>query len=130
VKVVQGLPAEWGVCSHTIVLNNSLTALSYHNNAIAVGLQSGDIIILSAITGGQMGIFSGHTDTVVSLVFFPDGTSLVSGSLDCAVKLWDIQTGGVVKTFSGHTGEVWSVSISADCTRIASGSSDNTICLC
>jgi len=53
--------------------------------------------------------------------------SLVSGSDDGSVKLWDVQTGGVVKTFHGHTQPVWSVSISADYTMIASGSTDNTI---
>ena len=61
------------------------------------------------------------------VAFSLDGTSLVSGSDDYTVELWDVQTGGVVKTFSGHTDWVWSVSISADCTTIASGSSDNTL---
>jgi len=63
---------------------------------------------------------------VRSLTFSSDGTSLVSGSYDKTVKLWDVQTGGVVKTFHGHTGKIRSVSISADHTTIASGSEDRT----
>jgi WD40 repeat protein len=66
---------------------------------------------------------------VWSVVFSSDGRSLVSGSDDRTVKLWDVQTGGVVKTFHGHTNAVYSVSISADHTRIVSGSKDSTICL-
>ena len=84
-------------------------------------------MILSAITGSQAAVLSGHTGPVKSLAFSSDGTSLVSGSDDKTVKFWDVQTGGVVKTFHGHTKWVTSVSISADCTMIASGSNDSTI---
>ena len=94
---------------------------------IAVCLISGDIVILDGITGTQAAIISGHTSCVRSLAFLQDGTSVVSGSYDNTIKLWDVQTGGIVKTFHGHTKEVYSVSISADCTIIASGSEDRTI---
>jgi len=129
VKLVRGLPGEWGTCSRTVLFDYVPRTLSYGNNTIAVGLTSGDIIILDAITGSQAAILSGHTAPAGSLAFSPDGTSLVSGSYDKTVKLWDMQTGGVVKTFYGHTYKVLSVSISSDCTRIASGSYDWTICL-
>ena len=129
VRVVKGLSAKWGACSHTVLLNDHILALSYYNNMVAVGSISGNIIILNAITGNQMAVFSAHTEGVNSLTFSLDGSSLVSGSDDCTIKLWDVQTGGVVKTFSGHTGYIWSVSISQDLTIIASGSSDGTICM-
>jgi len=92
-----------------------------------VGLDSGRIIILDAITGTHVYGLSGHTDCVTSLTFSLDGTLLVSGSDDETIKLWDMQTGGVIRTFSGHTDYVCSVSISLDCTSIASGSVDSTI---
>jgi len=120
--VVRGLPAEWGMCSRTVLLNSHPWTLSYWNNTIAVGSEDRDILILDAITGSQMAVLSGHTDAVRSLTFSSDGTSLVSGSHDMTVKLWDVQTGGVVKTFHGHTDRVRSVSISVDHTTIAAGS--------
>ena len=76
------------------------------------------------ITGSQTATLSGHIDVVVSAVFSSDGRSLVSGSDDRTVKLWDMQTGGAIKIFSGHTEIVHSASISVDCTTIASGSHD------
>ena len=127
--VVKGVSAGWGTCFRTVSLDGHGLALTCWKDTIAVGLESNSIIILSAITGIQMAILSGHTRSVGSLVFSLDGTSLVSGSNDRTIKLWDMQTGGVVKTFKGHTGKVYSVSISADSSTIASGSWDKTICL-
>jgi WD40 repeat protein len=127
VKVVKGFPDGWGTHSRTVKLDSVPQALACWKDTLAVGLDSGDILFLSAITGSQVAVLSGHTGEVTSLAFFPDGTSLVSGGGDSTVKLWDVQTGGVVKTFHGHTKEVSSVSISANCTTIASGSGDNTI---
>jgi WD40 repeat protein len=94
---------------------------------VAVGLRSGDIITLDVVTGSQLAVLSGHTNWVRSITFSSDGTSLVSGSWDKTLKLWDVQTGGVIKTFHGHTGWIYSVSISFNYTTIASGSHDRTI---
>ena len=129
VRIVKGLQAEWGVCFRTVTLGDSPFTLACWKDIIAVGCYAGDIIFLNGITGSQIAILSGHSSIVKCLAFSSDGTSLVSGSYDKTVKLWDVQTGGVVKTFHGHTHNVCSVSISADSTMIASGSDDKTICL-
>ena len=127
-KVVKGVPAQWGACSHTVPLGEIVQTLSCYNNSIAIGSGSSDIIILDAVTGSQIAVLSGHTAWVPCLNFSSDGKSLVSGSGDKTVKLWDVQTGGVVKTFYNHTLHVLSVSISEDCTKIAS-ESDSTVYL-
>ena len=129
VKVVKGLPAEWETSFRTVTFDGQSMSLAYWKDTIAVGLRSGDIIILDGITGSQTAVFSGHTDGVGSITFLSDGKSLVSGSRDTTIKLWDMQTGGIVKTFLGHTDLVDSVSISPDWTVIASGSRDQKICL-
>ena len=127
VKVVKGLPAGWSICSRTVSLGTKIYEISYLNDTVAVGSGHRDIIILDAITGTQKTILSGHTDEVWSVAFSSDGRSLVSGSVDKTVKLWDMQTGGAVMTFYGHTDLVRSVSISVNCTTIASGSFDETV---
>ena len=129
VKVVKGLPTEWGVCSRTVFLDSITWTLSHHNSSIAIGSNSGDIIILDSTTGTQRAALSGHTNTISCVEFSSDGTFLVSGSSDGTIKLWDIQTGGVVRTFSGRTKQVQYISISVDCTKIVSGSHDYTMCL-
>jgi WD40 repeat protein len=127
VKVIRGLSAGWGICFRTVLFDMYTGALACGKDTIAVGLEFGGIVTLNAVTGSQIGVLSGHTDWVASLTFSQDGISLVSGSHDKTVKLWDMQTGGVIKTFQGHTNWVLSVSISPDCTTIASGSTDKTI---
>jgi WD40 repeat protein len=127
VQVVKGLPAEWGTCSRTVILDGTPQALACWKDTMVVGLRSSDIIILNTITGSQVAVLSGHTRWVRSLTFSSDGASIVSGGDDEALKLWDVQTGGIVKTFHGHTNHIHSVSISADSTMIASGSWDRTI---
>jgi WD40 repeat protein len=127
VRVVKGLPVEWKLSSHNVRLNNLPQALACQKNIIAVGLFHGDITILNAITGSKVALLSGHSKRVTSLTFSLDGTSIVSGSWDKTLKLWDVQTGGIIKTFCGHTDWVLSVSISANYTTISSGSRDKTI---
>ncbi|KAG2069071.1 hypothetical protein BDR04DRAFT_1157151, partial [Suillus decipiens] len=70
----------------------------------------------------------GHTDSVLSVSFSPDGTRIVTGSQDQTVRLWDAATGQPVgEPLRGHTEEVSSVSFSPDGTRIVSGSWDQTV---
>jgi len=126
---VKGRPDKWGTCSREVSFNHPPEALAYCKDIVTVGLGSGDIVILDAITGACRSVLRGHTDGVISLAFSSDGALLASGSNDNTVKLWDVQTGGVVKTFCSDAHRPCSVSISPDTIMIASGSHNNAICL-
>ena len=118
VKVVKGFQTTWGVCSRTVSFDDPPETLAHWNDMVAVGFQSGQIIILDAVTGIQMSVLSGHTQLASALTFSLDGTYLVSGSNDNVIKLWDIQTGGVIRTFRA-TDYPSSISISVDNGTIA-----------
>jgi len=70
---------------------------------------------------------SGHTGSVNSVAFSPDGRSALSGSADRTLKLWDVASGKEIRTFSGDTGSVFSVAFSPDGRSVLSGSDDNTL---
>ena len=64
---------------------------------------------------------------VWSVAFSPDGTRLISGYMDRALKLWDAAGGQLIRTFEGHSGEVLSVAFSSDGMRLLSGGWDRTV---
>ncbi|MHC5934623.1 protein kinase domain-containing protein [Nostoc sp.] len=70
---------------------------------------------------------TGHSGMVVSVAISPDGKTLVSGSYDYTIKLWNLATGEEIRTFTGHSNFVHSVAISPDGKTLASGSVDTTI---
>ena len=64
---------------------------------------------------------TGHSSSVFSVAFSPDGKTLASGSLDFTVKLWDVSTGKELRTLEGHALEVYSVAFSPNGKILASG---------
>lgn len=120
------LPDQWNMCSRTILIDYPYSFACW-GAMIAVGLDSGEVVIFDVITGRRTSVLSSHTDSVWSLSFSPDGSLLASGGEDNTVKLWDIQTGGLIRTFSGHLHPIRAISISSDCTTVASGAWDGTV---
>ncbi|HEY9859571.1 MAG TPA: NB-ARC domain-containing protein [Candidatus Obscuribacterales bacterium] len=72
-------------------------------------------------------IFRGHTNRIFGVAFTPDGKTLVTGSLDRTIKLWNVQTGACLKTLQGHTSWVWAIALSPDGKMVASGSYDHLV---
>ena len=88
------------------------------------------LILLLAPADGQaqlLAALSGHSKTVTSVSFSPDGKSLVSGSWDQSVRIWDAASHQLVATLEGHTGAVTTVAYSPDGKFIISSSRDHSI---
>lgn len=56
---------------------------------LATGWENGEILLLDAKTGGHITTLQNHTDEVYLLTYAPDGTALVSASLDHSIRFWD-----------------------------------------
>src|SRR5438105_565359 len=80
------------------------------------------LVMTAPLSAQQSATLTGHTDSVWSVAFSPDGKRIVSGGRDQTVKVWDAQTGTETLSLKGHTDWVNSVAFSPDGKRIASGS--------
>ncbi|CAE6387023.1 unnamed protein product, partial [Rhizoctonia solani] len=73
-------------------------------------------------------VHEGHTNTVTSVTYSPDGKSIASGSFDRTIRIWNAQSlSPIDKPLTGHSDIINSVSYSPLGNIIASGSSDKTI---
>jgi WD40 repeat protein len=61
-----------------------------------------------------------------SVAFSPDGSKIISGSVDNTIRVWDANT-GVEMRLGGHDYVINSVAFSPDGSKIISGSNNNTI---
>ncbi|CAE8638109.1 unnamed protein product [Polarella glacialis] len=69
----------------------------------------------------------GHTDGVVCSGFSPDGSLVVSGSLDRTPRLWRTADGSLQQQLNGHTDLVFCCGFSPDGSLVVSGSRDKTL---
>ncbi len=98
--------------------------------AVLVIARHGTLQTQTAVTGfenaGLVRTLMGHTSQVQSIVFAPDSHTLISGSLDNTIRLWDVESGATLHTVD--VGEpVWSIALSPDGHLLASASKDKTI---
>jgi WD40 repeat protein len=69
----------------------------------------------------------GHEGAIYSIVLSPDGKTIVTGSADGNVRLWDAATARPIAVLRGHEGEVNGVAFSSDGQCVASASDDRTV---
>ena len=55
---------------------------------------------LSMSEKAELVIQNGHTSSLESLSFSPDGSLLASGSMDNTVKIWSVSSGRLIHTFN------------------------------
>ena len=105
----------------------SLSDAAAHNIWVEAVDTDGNVsrtrFILAEISPLVINSFTGHTGTVSSVSFSPDGATFASGSYDYTVKLWEVATGTNIATFR-HNRRVKAVSFSPSGSLLASGGND------
>jgi WD40 repeat protein/serine/threonine protein kinase len=69
----------------------------------------------------------GHRGNVMDSAWSPEGTFVLTGSIDSSARLWDPRTGKQVAAFDLELSQVWSVAYSSDGHHIATGTKDGAV---
>lgn len=87
---------------------------------------SNDVFIWDAGTGKSVNKLTGHTGSVNSVVFSPDGSRLVTASADSTAQIWNATTGKLQTVLRGHLSEVNRAVFSHNGGLVVTASDDGT----
>ena len=123
----------------------SYRSVSFNDDGtkVSTGYHDGKVIIWNASTLDDIPLpttltqiveLTGHSGSISSSPFSPNGSILATGSYDFTIKLWDASklddtpaTAPLIANLTGHTSVVTVLAFSSDGSKIASGSIDNDI---
>ena len=92
---------------------------------IALSGHGGSIVIVDVAEHAVLHVLTGHTKTVSALAFLSDSRTLISGSLDCTLRIWDTQemkqTRLIQHGADGPRSEIMSLSVGPDDEFVAVG---------
>ncbi|XP_012945406.1 WD repeat-containing protein 36 isoform X2 [Aplysia californica] len=100
-----GLLCFWRFKAKTMLdklqLEAYISQMQLHRDSsmLAVALDDFTIVIIDIDTRRRVREFSGHTSAISDMTFRADGRWLISASMDCTVRTWNIPTGRLVDAF-------------------------------
>ncbi|TKR72317.1 hypothetical protein L596_019786 [Steinernema carpocapsae] len=110
------------------------TAVTFNDTSdqIVSGGIDNEIIVWDIRRKEAFYLMSGHQDTITGLALSPDGSYVLSNSMDCTVKMWDLRpfcsTDRCLQTFVGHQHNfeknLLKCAWSPDGRRVSAGSAD------
>jgi WD40 repeat protein/tetratricopeptide (TPR) repeat protein len=82
--------------------------------------------IWDAHTGTRLIVLEGHSNGIRSVAVTPDGSRIITGSIDGTARIWDAQNGAEIGVIWASDDQVTSVAAMPDGHRVITGSFDGT----
>lgn len=107
-------------------IGNVTNAIAINSNGylVASGDSNGTVKFWNLRTGTYVSEFKPHTQMISSLIFTPDGKTLITASHDRTIKIWDLESGQLLNTLARHIGKVRAIALNPTSPILASGGND------
>jgi WD40 repeat protein len=86
-----------------------------------------DLLVIDASSGRVLREIPTATRLIAAVAASPDGKTVVTGSYDNTVRLWDLETGANTAVWTGHLGWVRAVAFLPDGKTVVSAGEDQTL---
>jgi U3 small nucleolar RNA-associated protein 21 len=89
------------VLVHSLTLTDGVTMFHPHRESamLCVALEDYSLNIVDCDTKIIVRKFTGHTAEITDVCFSPDSRWLVSASMDCTIKVWDVPSSYLIDNF-------------------------------
>jgi WD40 repeat protein len=94
--------------------------------SLALNQQVVEALRTSLTKGHEINQLAGHTQSITTVAWSPDGNVLATASLDRVIRLWT-PTGTLLQTLTGHEDGILSLDFSPDGSTLASAGADRTV---
>ncbi|CAK9820677.1 WD repeat-containing protein 36 [Anthophora plagiata] len=84
-----------------MILDEPIEWLRYHNESslIAIGMEDFTIVLVDVDTRKIVRRFEGHEARLTDACFSPDSRWLITASMDCTIRTWDIPSANLIDIF-------------------------------
>ncbi len=91
--------------------------------------ETAEVTLYDAHTNARIADLPGHLRRVYSMAFSPDGSRLVTGSMDQTVNVYNVSKRVLERTFREHRATIGGIAFHPDGDRIATAAGDNQLLL-
>ncbi len=86
------------------------------------------VVTIKELSSGRIiSTLKGHTSSIKSLAYSPEGHYLATGADDATIIVWDLQRNALAWRISGFKADTWSLSFNAAGDKLISGNTDDVI---
>ena len=135
VKISLGIGIAFSIIIASIIINNipseqeisdSSPTRNSQNEGASIKTSTPNLISY-ATNISEVRTLSGHNNWIRSIAISPDGQTVVSGSWDNTIKVWDWVNGSLQGTLATQSDKIFAVAITPDGQTVISGGADGTI---